>query len=209
MGKITGGEVSYGRTMKTGDFENKRVDVKLSFSVEDGEDHTAILQAAAKEAHEKAHAMLGVKPAVKPVEPLAEPVKAVEQPVKGKPGPKPKEKVTEAVDDGRIPEGLRRGVDPLAKIVDEDRPGAKKLAADDGEELGFDEDAAEAQPEITDAALSTAMNRKVAVLKDKHQGAAPKLIKELINQFVEPPKKSHDIPQKLRPEFLKKLEALV
>ena len=61
MGKITGGEIKYGRTVKTGDFENKRVDVALTFTVEDGEDHTAIVQAAAKEAHDKAHAMLGLK----------------------------------------------------------------------------------------------------------------------------------------------------
>ena len=57
-------------------------------------------------------------------------------------------------------------------------------------------------------ALSSAMNRKVADLKGKHGGAAPKLIKELINKFVEPPKKSHDIPQNLRGQFLAQLAAL-
>ena len=57
--------------------------------------------------------------------------------------------------------------------------------------------------------MSAAMNKKVGELKVVHAGAAPKLVKELINKFVEPPKKSHDIPQNLRAEFLKKLEALV
>jgi len=179
MAKITGGEVKYGRTLKTGDFENKRVDVALSFTVDDGEDHAPILQAAAKEAHDKAHAMLGIKQVPSETVKLLEEPKALEAALKSKPGPKPKH-------------------DPLAKVE----------LTPEGEDLGFDEDAEASQPEISDAALSTAMNRKVAVLKDKHQGAAPKLIKELINTFVEPPKKAHDIPQKLRGEFLKKLEAL-
>lgn len=220
MGKITGGEVSYGRTMKTGDFENKRVDVKLSFSVEEGEDHTAILQAAAREAHDKAHAMLGVKKPDPPAEPAAKTsvpvtptkeeavatatakadnlVKAraakaakVEKEVLFEHGGNPNA-LGETPADGSLPAGLKR-TDPKAEPV---------------EDLGFDEDAIESQPEITDAALSTAMNRKVAVLKAKHAGAAPTLIKALINTFVEPPKKSHDIPQNLRGEFLKKLEAL-
>ena len=33
-------------------------------------------------------------------------------------------------------------------------------------------------------------------------------VKALIAKFVEPPKKSHDIPQNLRHDFLKKLEEL-
>ena len=206
MGKITGGEVSYGRTMKTGDFENKRVDVKLSFSVEDGEDHTAILDAAAKEAHGKAHAMLGIK---KP-DPAPEPV-ATSVPQTPKVADKPKAEVK--VDK---PKAATKGKDALGGEGNEGiPPGLKRANATletipdtDGEDAGFNEDAAESQPEISDEALSTAMNRKVAVLKGKHQGAAPKLIKELINTFVEPPKKSHDIPQNLRAQFLKKLEEL-
>ena len=207
MAKITGGEVKYGRTMKTGDFENKRVDVALSFTVDDGEDHAPILQAAAKEAHDKAHAMLGIKILAPETAKPLEASKVPEAAPKSKPGPKPKvEPKPEPAkadalggkDPDTIPPGLSRVHDPLANVE----------LSPEGEDLGFDEDAEASQPEISDAALSTAMNRKVAVLKDKHQGAAPKLIKELINTFVEPPKKSHDIPQKLRGEFLKKLEAL-
>jgi hypothetical protein len=41
-----------------------------------------------------------------------------------------------------------------------------------------------------------------------HGGAAPTMIKALINTFVEPPKKSHDIPQTSRAEFLRKLAEL-
>ena len=59
--QITGGEVGFGRTVKTGDFENKRVDVKLSFTVGDGEDYSTILGLAAQQAHDKCHEMLGLR----------------------------------------------------------------------------------------------------------------------------------------------------
>ena len=60
MGRITGGEVTYGRTVKTGDFENKRVDVKLSFGVDENESHEAALGNAANAAVARAHEMLGM-----------------------------------------------------------------------------------------------------------------------------------------------------
>ena len=203
MGKITGGEIKYGRTVKTGDFENKRVDVALTFTVEDGEDHADIVQAAAKEAHDKAHAMLGIKVTAD------KPVSATE--------PKPEPKADKAPA-GRTKADIEAETTAALKTKAVKAPKAPKPAAttvapptapaaDDFSE--FNEDAVESQPEITDAAMSTAMNKKVGELKVVHAGAAPKLVKELINKFVEPPKKSHDIPQNLRAEFLKKLEALV
>ena len=211
MGKITGGEVSYGRTMKTGDFENKRVDVKLSFSVEEGEDHSAILQAAAREAHDKAHAMLGIKKQDAPVEPSAtvadDALAAAKTAAVAKGDNLAKAraaKVAKAAEQkGDVL--FEKGGNPNALGP---APAETKTDAEDDDAGIFNEDAVESQPEITDAALSTAMNRKVAVLKEKHAGAAPTLIKALINTFVEPPKKSHDIPQALRAQFLAKLEAL-
>lgn len=198
MSNITGGSVKYGRTVKTGDFENKRVDVELTFNVGEGEDHAAVLQAAAKEAHEKAHAMLGIKPASAQTAAIATEPKPEKQPTK---------EASAAAMNAADAEKKKPGPKPKAK--EEPKPEVKPAVAPEGEDIeGFDEDAAETQPEITDTALSAAMNRKVAELKPAHGGAAPKLIKELINKFVEPPKKSHDIPQNLRAEFLKKLEAL-
>lgn len=209
MAKITGGEVTYGRTVKTGDYENKRVDVKLTFTVEDDADHSAILQAAAKEAHAKAHEMLGIKPAMiaavdnmKAGAIIAAGAKeaaaaALNEADKAKRGP------------GRPPKDKAETMPPGLKIVEAKAEPEKTVEEQIGEDLAeFNEDAAEAQPDITDTMLSTAMNRKVAELKPKHAGAAPKLIKELINTFVEPPKKSTDIPKDKRALFLKKLEEL-
>jgi hypothetical protein len=215
MARITGGEITYGRTVKTGDYENKRVDVKLSFTVDDGEGHEAIVTAVAKEAHDKAHAMLGI--ALKTVAATTDVGAATSA-------------KTLAANNLNAADADKAKVDGRSKAAKEavaaKEAAAAKKAADEaaakakaepeksveeqvGEDLGgFDEDAVESQPKITDAALSAAMNRKVAELKPKHQGAAPKLIKELINTFVEAPKKSHDIPQNLRGQFLKKLEAL-
>lgn len=191
MAQITGGSVKYGRTCKTGDFENKRVDVELTFLVAEGEDHAAVLQQVAKEAHNKAHAMLGIKTATAKAETPTDP-----KPAPAQRGLKGKEAAAASMN--------ARDTTKL-KVT----PSPAEIAAE-GEDFGegFNEDAPETQPEITDVALSAAMNRKAADLKPAHGGAAPKLIKALINTFVEPPKRSHDIPQNLRAEFLKKLDAM-
>lgn len=213
MGKISNGSVKFGRTLKTGDFENKRADVELAFTVDEGEDYIPILEGAAREAHQRVHQMLGIKlaPAEK-TEPVASAAKASvpETPTRGKPGPKPKPKpeltpaevaaakaAAVADDSLDIPAGLRR------------EPPVPKPAEVAVDELGeFNEDAVESQPDISDQEMSSEMNRAVARLSPVHAGASPKLIKALIGKFVEPPKKSHDIPQTLRRKFLEELAAL-
>lgn len=142
MGKITGGEVEYGQTVKTGDYENKKVSVKLTFAVEDGEDYNEVLNSVAHEAHAKAKQMLGAKAAA---------------PVTPKPAATPK---------------------PAMKPTKEASAAAMNAREAEGEDMSeFNEDADEAQPEIPDDAMSSAMNRTVARLKAVHGQAAPKLIK--------------------------------
>jgi hypothetical protein len=60
MAQITGGKVSYGRTVKTGDYENKRCDVELTFSVADGEDYEQMFSLASRQAVRKLEEMLGL-----------------------------------------------------------------------------------------------------------------------------------------------------
>jgi len=59
MTNVTGGVVKYERTVKTGDFENKKLSVELSFNVEEGTDGdpTAIVD----QAIELVHTKLGLK----------------------------------------------------------------------------------------------------------------------------------------------------
>ena len=189
MGKITGGSVKYGRTVKTGDFENKRVDVELQFGVDDGEDHAVILQLASKEAHDKAHAMLGLK--------KAEEVKA---PLVNEPKAEPK---------AEKPKGKTKADLEAEKKADLEKPKAEpKPEPKKADDNAFDEAAPENEPEVTDMMISTALNKQIAILKPKHGEAAGKLLRALIAEFVEPPKKSSDIPQNVRGTFLKKLAAI-
>jgi hypothetical protein len=49
MAQITGGKVSYGRTVKTGDYENKKVEVELTFSVDPGENYAELFDLASRQ----------------------------------------------------------------------------------------------------------------------------------------------------------------
>jgi len=61
MAHITGGEVTFERRLKTGDYEHKHAAVKMSFSVDESEDVEAILNRTSLLALTKAHEMLGLK----------------------------------------------------------------------------------------------------------------------------------------------------
>ena len=61
MGQVTGGRVTYSRTVKTGDFENKKVEVELTFTVADDSDHADILALVGRQAQTKAEEMLGLR----------------------------------------------------------------------------------------------------------------------------------------------------
>jgi hypothetical protein len=205
---IQSGKVIYGRTVKTGDYENKRIDIELAFTVDDGQDAEAVVGVVGQMAVKKAHELLGLKaPAVAPTteqangakEAAAERMNAAEgkapkpprapKPAPAKPEPKP-----EALKDELEVE------QPKAEAPKPETP------ADDWETAG----AAEPPKEITDKELSDAAIRKVTELQKDHQGAAPAMIRKLIATFFTEPagKMLRDIPQARRQEFLDKLKAL-
>ena len=200
MGKVTSGEVTYGRTVKTGDYENKRADVKLYFTVEDDDKYEENLAQAAKEALVRVYAMVGLKL------PGAEATVAVTL-----------KKEAETIKETEKPKGRTKAnleaeklaaVGGAAKTEAVAAPASEKVAAAEGEDLTFDEDAVTEQPEITDEVMKAAMSKAMTKLNKTHEGKGGVMIKALIATFVEPPKKSHDIPQAARPAFLKKLEEL-
>lgn len=191
MAHISGGEVTYGRTVKTGDYENKRVDVKLTFGVDEGEDVEAILTKVSITAVRKAHEMLGIPApaaATAAVAPksaattakateAAAAVTAVEKTQKPAQAPKP---AAEAVEEpAQISTGAER-VDP-AQVADE-----------------LDEVAP-----ITDAQLADAAKTKNASLKD------PVRIKALRDKYAgKTPSILSEIPQEKRAEFLAELKKM-
>ena len=205
--EIVGGKVSFKRSYQPEQYGSKGAEVEISFSMSEGEELGNKLNEVGAMVKAKALELCGIK-TEKVGNALADVAKAetlvatAETLVAGAKPDKAAAAAAMNAKDKPAKKSDAAKVDPEKSAP----PAAKSSPAEDFSE--FDEDAAESQPEISDSAMSAAMNKKVGELKAVHAGAAPKLVKELINQFVEPPKKSHDIPQNLRAEFLKKLEAL-
>lgn len=196
MSRVTGGEVRYGRTVNLGDYNNKKAEVMLTFQLDEGEEHSAAIAKAGAEAIARVTEMLLGKT---PVTGVGSPEKTGTE----------VERQTKEAAAAAITKAEKEAAKERAKAANASAKATQAKAAEVvNEDPGFDEDAVESQPEITQDQMTSAMNRKVAELKTVHGGAAPTLIKALINTFVEPPKKAHDIPQNLRAQFLKKLEEL-
>lgn len=192
MLQITGGEISYGRTVKTGDFENKRVDVKISFSVGEGVDHETVLAMAGNTAHQHCMSLLGMTAlpstvggqTIEPQRTLAAPPK-----VDGR---------TKAAKQAQAaaPAKAEPAQDVLGDILGEAKPAPN---ADD-DLLG---DAATPTPEVTDEDLGAAITARNTKIKN-----APE-IKKLIASFCDPGlvnKTFRAIPKDRRQEFLAALE---
>lgn len=60
MGQITGGYATYSRTVKTGEFENKKAEVQLSFTT-DGDDYETTVALVTRQAKLKCEEMLGLR----------------------------------------------------------------------------------------------------------------------------------------------------
>lgn len=195
MAHISGGEVTYGRTVKTGDYENKRVDIKLTFGCDDGEDVVAILDRATSLALERCHKVLGLQ-----ITSVAAGV-AKTTTVKNAKTAKETVAVITAAEKAQEP-----AKDPAA--VEDDRgnistsPEDRKDPAQVTDEL--DEPAVEEA--ITDAAITDAMKRTNQRVKDAVK------IKKLRNEFAGKkdgePCVGADIPQLKRKAFIAALDAL-
>ena len=216
MAQVTGGSVTFGRTIQPAQFESKKAEVTITFAVAEDdkpEDARAMLDGAAARAQEKALELVGLKAikaaAMAQADPLA---KATAE-------PKP---------------------DPLAKVQDADRPGAKRgpktaekapeadplaaaeaaaesvneaeeaeahkaamaranaaVADADGDLLG------EAAPQpVTDKELMDAVTKKMAEINN---GPAIKAVRE---KYVPTPKGIRDIPQDKRRAFIEEIAKL-
>jgi hypothetical protein len=205
MTSIQGGKVTYGRTVKTGEYENKRADVEITFNVDEGQDPNAALDLAASMALGKAHDILGMRasPAPKTVaastaapagdkETAAAALNEADATKVKTPKPPKATKAAEKPKDDELP------TDPPATEPKADAPKADDLG---------DEWAAE-QPEITDAQLTSEASRKNQELQKTHAGAAPAMIRKLIGEFVGAGKQMKDIEQPKRAEFVRRLKEL-
>jgi anti-sigma28 factor (negative regulator of flagellin synthesis) len=195
MAHISGGEVTYGRTMKTGDYENKRVDVKLTFGVDDGEDVEAILTKVSITAVRKAHEMLGI-----PAPAAATAAVASKSAATAKAGKEAAAAVTK-VEKTQTPT-------PAAAetVVDEKKVAVEQAAISTGAERVDPAQVADELDEvapITDAQLADAAKQKNATLKD------PVRIKALRDKYAgKTPSILSEIPKDKRQAFLDELKKM-
>lgn len=196
---ITSGSVMYGRTIKTGDFENAKAEVRFDFNVAEGADHSKVVASAAAQAHQKAHEMLGLK-----VDRVASTLAAV-------PPPPPPQAALPPPSSGLTPELAERrkpGRPPLTKNKPDPTPppqddplGEVEMpAASDGLDDLLGE--APAVKEVSDKELQDAITACNARIKNATA------IRALIGEFVPPPGRSASMEQSKRPDFIRKLNAL-
>lgn len=193
MSAITNGTVRYERTVKTGDYENKKAAVELVFSVEDGESHEVILNSALKTAHDKVHQTLGIKSASA----SAASVPATDAPPKAAPV-KPKTR-TKADIEAEHPANAKavetkQAISTGAERVD---PAAVTDASEVQDDLLVG-----AQADITDKFLQESVAAVYHRTKNK-----PAIMK-LIGKHAGVGKSAHDTPQAVRQLFLDELNAI-
>lgn len=214
MAQVTNGRITYGRTVQPAQYESKRMDAEIVFSVGEGEGFENMLNLAAYHAIDKVHESLGLPRPGKPANCIQGAI-AVNG-VALQDGPTKSDLAAEAeAKIGKPADGKKRGpkkppavaeVDPAAVDVVADQPGGETSGGSEGA-LDVDPAAvedvftAEAAP-ITDKDLTDATARKNQIIKN------PVAIRQLIGKYVAPPKQLREIAHEHRANFLTELAAL-
>lgn len=206
MSQLTQGEISYSQTVNLGDYNSKKAEAKIGYSIADGAseaDAKAMIDKAGQVAFSKVVELLGLpsKPGIgkNSPAPAAEPAPAPAATGKTKADLAAEAAAPAAA---KLPRAKKPPAADPADIEEPAKPAAKDPADLDD---GFDpvpEKKVEAPAKVTDEELTSAMTRRNAVIKN----AA--LIRALVAEFVAHPGRAIDIPQERRKEFLDKLAAL-
>lgn len=223
--QIMGGKVTYARTVQPAQYESKKAEVEISFTLSDGEEMGDSLDRAGNWAMDKCHEMIGLKkpaPVTATAEKIAEKVEAIAEGVRAAAeapkDTKPKGK-TQAEKDAAKAEAAAKmnGKKATAPLPDPDAlpdeptqaisSGDERVSPEDNDTSFLDEPSTPAR-EIKDTELYEAAGKKNKELMPKHAGASPAMIKALVQKFVPLPKQLKDIPQDQRTKFLEQLAAL-
>jgi len=200
MAMITGGSVTFGRTVQPAQYESKKAEVTITFTVTDEdkpEDAVAMLNGASEMARTKALELIGLKSVASQAE-----------------GQRANATLATVADtaDKTVPKTRTKKTEEPAKTSDADvlLPATEKPQISTGEER---KDPAQSDPDgdllgaatpqpVTDKELMDAVTKKNAEI------ANPKAIKEIREKFVATPKGIRDIPVDKRAEFLVELAKL-
>jgi hypothetical protein len=213
MTQITGGKISFGRTVSPQQYESKRADAEFTFAVTEGGAHEEIAIKAAMLAYGKVHELLGLKTEI-----VANVTHiAGEKETKAAPATSAGAIAAAALTvfgttaPAAEPE-KRRGRPPKQPPVVEPDPAALEEAGEPAKTNGADPGAAPAEAwaaddepmEITDARLLEAVTKRNGVINN---GRAIKALIRTYNDDV-PGSRLDQIPQTKRVGFLVELEKL-
>lgn len=178
MSQVISGYAMYGRTVKTGEYENKKAEVQFEFHVDEGEDHNAVAKQAGKDALALCNSMLGI-------------AKAPAKEAEAKPAKAKEAETTKPAEADDI------GLDtPPARTPEQ--KAEKKAAV---EKIAAEENA------ISDAALHAAAQNKAQALGEGGGQKVKALVKEY-NPDPAKGFSLKDVPQDKRADFLTRLAAL-
>lgn len=209
---ITGGKVTFGRTVQPAQYETKRAEVEIHFTIAEGagpEAEQAELNAAAEMAQAKALELVGLRKADKaPAAELAAPEKPAPKKADKPAAETPKQTKSKADLEAELMAQLAAKEAAAAKsaaTVEDPAPNISTTPEDRKDPAAVDDDlfkADETPPQITDADLRTRITKHNEKIKN---GPA---IRTLIAKYVKAGQGANDIPMDKRQAFLTELEAL-
>lgn len=209
MVQITNGRISYGQTVKTGEWENKKGEVELSFSVAEGTDADAAIKAVQTQCRAHLHTMLGLA--------FSEQHAHLEGPGASAASAGAKPTAPRTPKSTKAPAAVKTDAADAAAIVDEPSNAGGTASSDKGghnaennageenlDDLLGTGTITDTPKEITDKELNDATQACQARAKN---GAA---VRKALNDLgvKTPPGRIIDLPQAKRQEYLDKLKAI-
>ena len=205
--QITGGEFSYMRRVKTGDYEHAEAKALLNFSTPEGSDYRAVFDEATNASVSQVLKVLGLSLRPMEIAVAEKPARAATKTTKKAADPS---EVAAVVDpsptSAPIPTGSAapNPTDPASVESVQPATGADTLviAAAQADPASVEDWTVPEQP-VTDTALLEAINQRNSVLMK------PVAIRALIHDYVKPGQGAKDIPMDKRRAFLDRLKNVV
>ena len=194
--QITGGEFSYMRRVKTGDYEHAEAKALLNFSTPEGSDYRAVFDEATNASVSQVLKVLGLS--LRPMEiAVAEKLaRAATKTTKKAADPSEVAAVVDPSPTSASP------TDPVESVQPATGADTLVIAAAQADPASVEDWTVPEQP-VTDTALLEAINQRNSVLMK------PVAIRALIHDYVKPGQGAKDIPMDKRRAFLDRLKNVV
>lgn len=196
--QITGGEFSYMRRVKTGDYEHAEAKALLNFSTPEGSDYRAVFDEATNASVSQVLKVLGLSLRPMEIAVAEKPARAATKTTKKAADPSEVAAVVDPSPTSASP------TDPASVESVQPATGADTLviAAAQADPASVEDWTVPEQP-VTDTALLEAINQRNSVLMK------PVAIRALIHDYVKPGQGAKDIPMDKRRAFLDRLKNVV